>query len=261
MNTDLANHIEILLGRVITVELTADQGCTSEVRSLVTEQGSFILKSATKDKYRAWLREEATVLEQLNREPLTQEQRVPVPKYYGFLEEQNGSHLLMSKEQGVTLTAALLAAASIPERQKLLRSFGEFLHRFHERVPDEALEHGQDWLESQLAKARRYVEMGQTGAGMELLEQLESGRPAPVRKAMIHGDCTTDNVFVQGGEVKLFIDVAGMTIGDPRYDVALAIRDFAERPELLEAFYEGYTRCRLSQEELQYFDKGLYEFF
>ncbi|WP_151736825.1 phosphotransferase [Paenibacillus tengchongensis] len=261
MNTALANYIETLLGRIITEELTAEQGCTSEVRSLVTEEGSFILKSATKDKYRVWLREEALVLEQLNREPLTQEQRVSVPKFHGFFEEQNGSHLLMSKEEGVTLTVALQEATSIPERQRLLRSFGNFLHRFHERVPDAALEHGQDWLESQLARARRYVEMGQTGAGMELLEQLESGRPDPVQKAMIHGDCTTDNVFVQDGEVKLIIDVAGMTVGDSRYDVALAIREFADCPELLEAFFGGYTRCRLSQEELQYFDKGLYEFF
>ena len=78
---------------------------------------------------------------------------------------------------------------------------------------------------------------------------------------MIHGDCTTDNVFVMDGEIKLFIDVAGMTIGDPRYDVSLAIRKFVDNPELLNAFYEGYTRYRVSKDEFQYFDEGLYEFF
>ena len=56
---------------------------------------------------------------------------------------------------------------------------------------------------------------------------------------MIHGDCTTDNVLVLDGEVKLFIDVSGMTVGDPRYDVSLAISNFIDLPELLEFFYEG----------------------
>ncbi|EIM06311.1 hypothetical protein A1A1_12132 [Planococcus antarcticus DSM 14505] len=37
---------------------------------------------------------------------------------------------------------------------------------------------------------------------------------------MIHGDFTTDNAFVKDVEVKLFIDVDGMSIGDPRYDVS-----------------------------------------
>lgn len=82
-----------------------------------------------------------------------------------------------------------------------------------------------------------------------------------MKQTMIHGDCTTDNVLVMNGKVKMFIDVAGMTVGDPRYDEALAVGRFMKNPELLDAFYEGYNRYKINKEEYQYFDEGLYTFF
>jgi len=96
---------------------------------------------------------------------------------------------------------------------------------------------------------------------LKLLESLILNRPLPVNQTMIHGDCTTDNVLVIDGEVSMFIDVAGMTVGDPRYDESLAIRNIINEPELLEAFYEGYSRYRVTMKEFKYFAEGLYEFF
>ncbi|CAM3722350.1 phosphotransferase [Mesobacillus thioparans] len=93
------------------------------------------------------------------------------------------------------------------------------------------------------------------------MRQLESDQPQKVKQTTIHGDCTTDNELVVDGEVSLFIDVAGMTLGDPRYDESLAIRKFRDMPELLASFYEGYTRYRISDNEFRYFEEGLYEFF
>jgi hypothetical protein len=61
--------------------------------------------------------------------------------------------------------------------------------------------------------------------------------------------------------VGVFIDVAGMTFGDPRYDEALAIRKFLDHPDYMEAFYQGYTRHRITKEEYEYFEEGLYMFF
>ncbi len=66
---------------------------------------------------------------------------------------------------------------------------------------------------------------------------------------------------MKNGEVCLFIDVAGMTVGDPRYDESLAIRNFVNSEEDKRAFYEGYKRYKLSKEEFKYFNEGLYEFF
>lgn len=256
MNDRLKGKIEEIIGKINTVDVLDEQGWTSKVRRIVTAKGSYLLKSAFKEKYRKWLKEEAKVLEKINLE-----KQIPVPDYYGFIEEKDSSNLIMSFENGTTLTTALRKAKSLSERKSLIKSFGQFLHQFHEKKPIRILEHEIDWLERQLVKAQYYIENGQTEGNKELLNQLIARKPFPVQQTMIHGDCTTDNVFVENGKVNLFIDIAGMTEGDPRYDISLAIRDFVDNPELLHAFYEGYTRYKVSSEEFQYFNEGLYEFF
>lgn len=256
MNDSLKEKIEEIIGKINRVDVLDEQGWTSEVRRIVTVKGSYLLKSAFKEKYRMWLKEEAKILEKIN-----QEKQIPVPDYYGFIEDKDSSNLIVSFENGTTLTAALREARSLTERKSLIKSFGQFLHQFHEKEPIRILEQEISWLERQLVKAHYYVENGQTEGSLELLNQLIARKPFPVQQTMIHGDCTTDNVFMKNGEVKLFIDIAGMTVGDPRYDISLAIRDFVDNPELLNAFYEGYIRYRVSSEEFQYFNEGLYEFF
>lgn len=255
IESELIAKLEQAAGDVQSIELQAEQGCTSRVRRVVTGTGTYILKSATDSRYREWLRVEAERLRRNGGEEL-----LSIPKFAAFHEESDSSHLLMSCEKGITLTAALKGAAR-EEKIALLQSFGRFLHRFHERSPVESLAHGGDWLEERLATARRYLELGQSEGDEELLEQLVRNKPSSVRQTMIHGDCTADNVLVHDGEVYLFIDVSGMTVGDPRYDESLAIGGFFEEPELLNAFYEGYTRYRVTEDEYRYFDEGLYSFF
>ena len=57
----------------------------------------------------------------------------------------------------------------------------------------------------------------------------------------------------------------GGTIGDPRYDVALAIRPkdgVFQNSEDVEYFYEGYGGNRITKKEFDYFQSGgLYDFF
>lgn len=105
------------------------------------------------------------------------------------------------------------------------------------------------------------MEMGEADGNAKLLNKLKSTKPLPVNQTIIHGDCTADNVLVVDGKVQMFIDVAGMTIGDPRYDESLAIGRFIDNEGLIKSFYEGYTRYNVSKEEYTYFDEGLYEFF
>lgn len=256
MKDDLKKKVEAKVGQIKTVNRLAEQGWTSEVCKIETLQDSYLLKSSSKEKYRKWLSEEANVLEKVNKV-----HEIPTPKYYGFIEEEDSSNLIMSFEKGVTLTTALKAATTVSEKQSLIKSFGHFLNDFHEKEPNIIFENEDDWLENQLVKAQSYVDNGQTSGSQTLLNQLKTEKPTSVKNTMIHGDCTTDNVFVLSGEVKLFIDVAGMTIGDPRYDISLAIRGFIETPELLDSFYQGYSRFKVSKGEFQYFDQGLYEFF
>lgn len=247
---------EEIIGKINEIYILAEQGGTSEVRRIETDQGSFLLKSSSEKRYRVWLAEEAKVLKKIH-----QGKQIPAPQFFGFIEGKDESSLIMSFEKGITLTAALREAASVEEKKSLIKNFGQFLRNLHEKEPISEFKQEGDWLENQLIKAQYYIDNGQTSGSQELLNQLKDKKPSSVKQTMIHGDCTTDNVFVIDGEVQLFIDVAGMTIGDPRYDVALAIRNFIDNSALLDVFYEGYTRYRVSKEEFQYFDEGLYEFF
>lgn len=256
MNDWLINKVQEIIGEVNSVEKLAEQGYTSEVRCIYTKGRRYLLKSSFKKKYREWLSDEARVLE-------TQkyQSNIPVPVFYGFIDQEDSSHLIMSYEEGITLTAALREATAASEQQDLIRSFGKFLQQLHDQDTLPPLAHNEEWLGRQLARAKDYVENAQTDGSLELLERLTTNKPQQVKQTMIHGDCTTDNVLVIGGEVSMFIDVAGMTIGDPRYDEALAIGRFMHSSELLNAFYEGYTRYKVTREEYQYFDEGLYTFF
>ncbi|MDQ0230176.1 phosphotransferase [Metabacillus malikii] len=251
----IKTEIETLIGEIQTIHLIEEQGCTSEVRRVTTQKGTYMIKTAFMDRYRKWLQKEAKVLQVLNGKA------IPVPRYNGFIEESHRNHLLMSFENGNTLTMALKTATSTTEKSRLIRSFGLFLNKFHETPPIESLKWYQDWLDEQLNQAQIYVEKGQTDGTIELLNKLMANKPLPVKQTMIHGDCTTDNVLVLDGKVQRFIDVAGMAVGDPRYDVSLAIGHFSDNPLHLKAFYDGYTRYKVTEREYQYFNDGLYEFF
>ncbi|MCA1053740.1 aminoglycoside phosphotransferase family protein [Rossellomorea aquimaris] len=254
MNELVEEWIEREIGRIHEIRLFPEQGCTSEVRLVETETQSYILKSSYIEKYRNWLRAEAKVL----KEGKTGQR--PLPTFYGFWDGSDGSHILMSYINGISLTSALKQAESSKEREKLIKGFGEFLNAFHES--GKSGKHGKEtWLDEQLNLARTYVENGQCDGDLPLLEKLILQRPEPVTQTMIHGDCTTDNVLVVDGEVKMFIDVAGMKMGDPRYDEALAIRKFMHHEKFKDAFYQGYRRHRISESEFEYFNEGLYEFF
>jgi aminoglycoside phosphotransferase (APT) family kinase protein len=252
----LIRKLEDIIGEIHSNEILNEQGWTSEVRRLVTDKGIYLLKSSYDERYRSWLKTEAQVLEKLSTAP-----KFPVPQYYGFVQEEKSSHLIMSFEEGITLTAALKEANSLSERESLVKSFGLFLQKFHEMEPLDHFAKEIDWLDEQLERAQLYVNKGQAEGSQSLLDTLVWNKPKKVKQTMIHGDCTTDNVLVVNGEVCLFIDVSGMTVGDPRYDESLAIRKMINHPDLLKAFYEGYTYYRVSNEEFHYFEDGLYAFF
>lgn len=248
--------IERIVGQIYEVNKLAEQGCTSVVRKIHSESGTYLLKSSFDERYREWLKTEGMVLEKLSNQDA-----IPVPRFNCFFEDDKSSHLIMSFEQGMTLTKALKNVKNQGEKRNLIRSFGQFLDQLHETELPDCLLRENDWLEEQLLRAEFYVKRGKTEGSEQLLEQLQSTKPHPARQTVIHGDCTTDNVLVVDGKVSLFIDVSAMTVGDPRYDESLAIGCFVHESECVETFYQGYKRYRVSKEEYQYFNEGLYEFF
>lgn len=256
MNAQLLQELETIVGKIAEVQVLAEQGSTSEVRKIDTDSGSYVMKSAFHERYRHWLSSEAIVLQKLN-----DRSAIRLPHYYGYIEENDCSHLIMSFESGTTLTNALEQATTVAKKKMLHKSFGQLLQHFHELNIVRSLNSGDNWLNRQLLEAEHYLKLGQTEGNLHLFKKLELDKPIPVKQTMIHGDCTTDNVLVVNGKAEIFIDVAGMTVGDPRYDEALAIRKFKPYDEYLTAFYEGYHRYKISHDEYQYFEQGLYEFF
>jgi aminoglycoside phosphotransferase (APT) family kinase protein len=92
---------------------------------------------------------------------------------------------------------------------------------------------------------------------------LERQSPPAVSPRLIHGDFALDNVLIRDGAVSGIVDWAWGAVGDPRYDLALAIRPkigVFQTPEDRESFFSGYGTTGLSQEEYEYF-VALYEFF
>ncbi|MGX8177149.1 phosphotransferase [Exiguobacterium artemiae] len=197
--------------------------------------------------------QEATVMQTFK------SQHIIIPTYIDYMEDEQQDYLLMSYIAGETLTTALANASEL-QRLELIRAFGRFLRQLHTRETS-STHSSKDWLDKQLLQADHYIKQGWTSGSRELLNALSTKQPEPVPATRIHGDCTTDNLLVRDNAIVAFIDVAGMTVGDPRYDEALATRSFRTDIKMLDAFYSGYGFSPISEETFRYFDDGLYEFY
>jgi aminoglycoside phosphotransferase (APT) family kinase protein len=257
----LPDPFRALLGPVEWTE-RPPQGATSQVQILGGSRGVFVVKRASRPPFDAWLRREAAVLRALEPGGL------PAPRVVDYVEreqDQGREHwLLMTRLPGEPLSALLARPLAPGQRRTLLRGFGALLADLHRRpAPAELVPPGGDWLAHALQQAGDYLSRYQVDGSPELLERLRSHPPAPVASALIHGDCTLDNVLAEGGRISGVIDWFGGAQGDPRYDLALAtqpVEEAFQQPDDLEAFYAGYGGPRLTPEEADYF-VGLYEFF
>ncbi|WP_144510178.1 aminoglycoside phosphotransferase family protein [Bacillus sp. FJAT-22090] len=248
-------QLETIIGEIHSITYPKNQGATSEVVFLQTSAGQFVSKSAKRVKYKAWLSKEAEAMKIL-KEVTT----LPIPTFYIFIEGVE-SQLIMSLVEGITLREALLHSTCEKEKLVLFQSFGALLKQLHETEPPVPWITDECWLDKQLQKATYYLENDSVEGDKKLLEKLKEYKPNSTKQTLIHGDCTIDNVLVSNGKVHTFIDLAGTTYGDPRYDIALATRSIRDNEEMLQAFYKGYVRQTISVEEFNYFDEGLYEFF
>lgn len=253
MNVSIKERIEQKAGVIHSIHPVAEQGGTAIVYYVKTLGGTCILKQASLPRYREWLAQEATVMQTFK-----SQQHITIPTYIDYMEDKQHDYLLMSYIAGETLTTALANASEL-QRLELIRAFGRFLRQLHTSEMTSVM--SSDWLDTRLLQADHYIKQGWTSGSRELLHALSIKQPEPVPATWIHGDCTTDNLLVRDNAIVAFIDVAGMTVGDPRYDEALATRSFRTEIKMLNAFYSGYGFSPISEETFRYFDDGLYEFY
>ncbi|MCL4506925.1 MAG: phosphotransferase [Chloroflexi bacterium] len=239
-------------------------GMTASVIIAETPDGLVALKRAVGALYGGWLTREYRVLSALADGDL------PVPHPRAFVRRDDcvvpECWLAMDYLPGMPLATALANERDKARRERLLCAFGSTLALIHRTAPPSSLtRYSAGWLEYMLEEAGENLEHFNVDGSPELLANLRQTRPRPVDERLIHGDYTVDNVLVDGDAVSGVIDWSGGAIGDPRYDLALAIRPQVEafskdHADDLDAFFDGYGGRSLSQTEFDYFN-GLYEFF
>ena len=252
----LLKQIETNIGNIQSLSYPSRQGATSEVVFLHTKQGNYVCKCSSLPKYRTWLLDEAKAMKELNATV-----SLSIPTFLDFWEDTDNSYLLMTREPGIPLREAIIDAKTFEEKVNLIHSFGAKLNTLHETSIPPKLQKQECWIDSQLKKASYNLINYEVDGDQQLLDRLIEKKPKAIPQTLIHGDYTIDNVLVSDEQVETFIDLSGVAYGDPRYDVALAIRSFLYDKTLLHAFYAGYKLLKLSKEEFEYFDGGLYEFF
>lgn len=235
------------------------QGHTSVVAVLHTPSRKYIIKKTDHERYNEWLKEEAKALQLLN------VLDVPIPAFRAYHEDGASRWLLMDYIEGVSVREALASEKRTSIREKVISGFAECLRQIHgSAFPPNYLNDERHWLDRMLLQAEEHLLHGEVDGSPELLAHLKQNRPQPVRNTFIHGDYTIDNILVNNGEIVGVIDWAGAAYGDPRYDIALAIRPkphIFEEERDKEIFFQAYGKPPITDEEYQYFANGIYDFF
>ena len=231
---------------------------TSEV-AVVKGDTPCVIKRVRDPRYLEWLSREHRVLLALADSSLA------IPRVLGYAhvdnkEEGPEAWLVMSRLEGHPLWNEILHASS-QRRARLLQRVGALLKRLHATPVPIGLRSESSWVDRMLAEARDNLVWCDGTA--ELLADLRHRRPDPVPEVLIHGDLALDNVLVGAGDSMSLIDWSGGAHGDPRYDLALALRT---EPEIelgeteLAAFFEGYGGVPMDRATRRWFE-SLYEFF
>lgn len=259
----LPEELRTLLGQIVGAKRPT-QGDAAQVALVDAEAGSFAVKYARGAPGIAWLEREHEALLALAGTAL------PIPRAHAFVRRDapagREAWLLMDALPGETVEAALARTHDSRARGAILAAFGDALRRLHATaVPPTLSAADEQWIDRILREAGENLAAGRAEAEgtAALLERLRRERPPPAPPALIHGDCTIDNVLFASGRVTGLIDWSGAAEGDRRYDLALATRPkpvgFRD-PADLEVFYAGYGADPLPESERAYF-VDLYEFF
>ncbi|MCM3745774.1 aminoglycoside phosphotransferase family protein [Paenibacillus pasadenensis] len=262
IRTEIPAELHTTIGEIKEITFPR-QGHTSNVGIVNSHKGRFVLKRTRGEQYSEWLKKEAFVLEGLSRTNLV------IPKMYQFIQHEDvesgtQAWLFMQFLQGETIRKALTYENNATVRYNIIFNFGKTLRELHSTQCPVELKHEETWIDSMLSQAEYNFKHYSVDGTQETLYQLKQSKPRIVEQTLIHGDFTIDNVLVHHGKISGVIDWSGGAYGDPRYDVALAIRP---KPNVFQsandhrAFFDGYGGNIISNEEFEYFEKGLYAFF
>lgn len=151
----------------------------------------------------------------------------------------------------------ILRTEKDPEsRVNTLRAYGQVLARIHGTPAPRGIADGFCPWERALALNESNIGLTLFDETLEILAGIHSYAPAPIRPTLIHGMFTMKHVLLDETHVTGIVGWTRGGVGDPRYDIALALRpiDGVGLSEgEVNAFYEGYGCAPLSQREFQYY--------
>lgn len=230
-----------------------EQGYTSRTICVESSAGRFMLKHTTSPRFSLWLQTEYQVLAILS----TSSALIPRPVMFHACSEAD-CWLVMEHLPGVPAYTALQREAHLQRRQRIQESLGAALRSIHEILPERS-------LPQQNPPSPEIPEYGVPGCS--LVQPDTDSVPGGVadipfvEPRLIHGDFTLRNVLVSGTKVTGIVDWPWGTIGDPRFDLAVATRPlphaFGSSAEI-DAFYAGYGAPPLRPDEYRFFI-GLYQ--
>ena len=259
---ELPDQIRDLAGEPLRLSFPR-QGYTSNVAVVAGRRHKLVVKRARGEQFSSWLAQERRVLFVLPELPF-RFPRVRLLCQTGTPFEPE-SWLVSDFIPGDPLREVLLRVTARDERAELLRAWGATLAAIHRApLPLGLAVAGRSWLERMLGEAGRNLQQMRADEGTPAkLARLRRDMPAAVPPALIHGDFTLDNTLVEHGAITGVVDWSGGAWGDPRYDLALALKPekeaFRARADT-DAFLAGYEGRKLTTREARYFVR-LYDFF
>ena len=257
---EIPSEIQEYLKKINSISFPR-QGHSSNVGLIETNHGFYALKRTKGELNCTCLIQEVTVIN-----CLSQKTKLPIPKVKSFVEyvSEKESWALIEFLEGETVRSALFKEKSKEKRHEIIYNFGKLLWQIHSTTCPTELIGERPWIDEKLCQAEFNLKNSHVDGTGELLEKIKSIKPQEYNQTLIHGDFTIDNVLVKNGVITGVIDWGGGAYGDPRYDVALAIRP---KPNAFEneidkqIFFEGYGDKIIDNNEYEYFVSGLYEFF
>ena len=233
------------------------QGDTATVAVVEAARGRYVVKCSRGERFGSWMEREYNALIALSQSPF------PTPYPHVFVQREVVGELeawlVMSYLPGDPLVVVVNNEPDPEARLSILRAFGKALATIHQHTGSSEL-----CSDRNLVGAAYNFLRYSTEGDAELLARLKQYQPEPVPSTFIHGDFTVDNVLISEGKVTGIIDWAGGGRGDPRYDLALAVRPketgLFQTLQDRQAFFEGYSLSDLNRDEYAYF-VSLYEFF
>lgn len=228
------------------------QGRCNAVLRLQTEQGPLLLKVA-----RGWYRQQELWAEHQVMNQLQGRAGVPVPASLALLEAGDLSYQVRAYVDGEPMRAVLADAG---DRAPILAQMATVLAAIH------AVERFDwpwtEWAEASLATAYRNWESGSydpedfspDDPPTAVLRWLQENVPAPGAVSLLHGDYRTKNLLWQNGRVTAVIDWAFADVGDPYYDLGIALSYAAPGAER-EAFLAAYGLPDLDVDRLRWCER------